>query len=233
LIRPPFWRPKTADPLIASASRAATHSGMRALPDRLYHLAEAANLDAIQRDGLKPAEQLIAESGADAEAARAWRSAQRNTHVVLPSGVEIRDQKPMPASALRRCLVGMSPAEWYEEINARVFLWIDPERMARQQRACGGRPQVILTIDSAALLTAYGSSLAVSPINSGNARRAAAIRGRATFVAYEQWCTDGWASEARALGTTPRSRSHAPVEVTRRGAIPNLMAFVRSVSPIG
>jgi hypothetical protein len=50
--------------------------------------------------------------------------------------------------------------------------------MDRQRRACGSRPQVVLTFDSAALLDHFQVEAFVSPINSGNARRKSARRGR-------------------------------------------------------
>lgn len=200
-----------------------------ALPARVYHLAEAANWSSIQRLGLLPAATLIERAGWPASRAREWRSA----HTILPGGAEIRDQRPMPAPALLRALVGLTPAEWYGLINARVFCWLDPERLNRQCAACGPRPQIVLTLDTAALLARHADAAAVSPINTGNARRAPARRGRATFVPVAQWARDGWATEAAALGTRPRSRSHAPVELTFAEPLPaaTLRAALVSATP--
>lgn len=117
-------------------------------------------------------------------------------------------------------------------INARVFFWLDPDRLNRQRAACEPRPQVVLSINTAALIDAYRKHLAVTPINTGNARRAPARRGAATFVPYSVWQQSGWASEATALGTPLRKRSHAPVEITISHVIPDVMQLVERVTPV-
>jgi hypothetical protein len=77
------------------------------------------------------------------------------------------------------------------KLNGFVFLWLDRERMERRRRACGSRPQLILTFDAAALLDRFGMEAFVSPINSGNARRKAAGRDRDTRVPYRTWLEQG------------------------------------------
>lgn len=198
----------------------------------VYHLAEAGNWPAIARDGLKPAAQLLHEAAVDAALRQALNTTQRGGHTRLPGGAEIRDQAPMPARALATCLVGMTPAQWYAWINDHVFFWFDIERLNRQRRACEPRPQVVLTFDLRRLAAAHAGSLALTPINSGNARRRPAPRSQASFVPWTQWCEEGWVSEAMALGTRPRPRRHAPVELAHRGALPDAMAFVIDTRPL-
>jgi hypothetical protein len=199
---------------------------------RVYHMAEAANWEAIRRDGLHSASTLLDIAGVvGAERARLERN-QRLAHTELPSGAQIRDQRPMPPNALARCLVSMSPAEWYALINSHVFFWIDPERLNRQRAASEPRPQVVLTIDAEKLVAAYEQQIALTPINTGNARRAPAKRGAATFVPYATWVTSGWASEAAALGTPMRKRSHQPVELTVAGSVPDVRQFVVAVQEL-
>jgi len=201
-------------------------------PDRVYHLAEAANLASIRRFGLLPACELIASAGLPSRDRRQLQGAQRLEHTVLPSGVSIRHQRPMPPAALAACLVGSTPAQWYALVNTRVFFWLDPARLNRQRAACGQRPQVVLTIDAAKLLAVYGEHAALTPINTGNARRKPALRSGATFVPYATWRASGWESEAAALGTTLRKRSHQPVELTFAYALPDIMRFVTSMQPL-
>lgn len=139
----------------------------------------------------------------------------------------------MPANALARCLHEMTPADWYALVNAHVFFWVDPERLNRQRKACGARPQVVLTIDVAQLVEAHAARIELTPINTGNARRQPAPRGRATFVPYATWLKSRWASEAAALGTRERSRSHAPVELTVRDAVPYIEKLIVKVTELG
>jgi len=202
------------------------------LPQVVYHLAEAANWPSIQRDGLLPASLLLQRFVRDDAKRAALQQRQRPRHVVLANGVEIRDQRPLPEAALSGCLVDLTAAQWYAMLNERVFFWIDPARVNRQHRACGIRPQVVLTIDTARLIATYQAQVSVSPINTGNARRRPARRGAATFVPYTQWVDTGWASEAAALGTSPRRRSHAPVELTVTGAIPHADRYIVDMSPL-
>ncbi|MCU0646449.1 MAG: hypothetical protein MUF00_00520 [Gemmatimonadaceae bacterium] len=199
---------------------------MLALPTVVYHLAEGSNWPAIQRDGLHPATVLLARSGLPPGEQQRLNTTQRTTHTALPDGTALRDQKPMPPDALARCLVGCTPAEWYALINARVFFWFDVDRLDRQRRACAPRAQVLLAIDATRLIADYRAHAALSPINTGNARRRPAVRGRATFVPISEWERRGWASEAEALGTTPRARSHAPVELTITSAIPDIGSYI-------
>jgi hypothetical protein len=94
----------------------------------------------------------------------------------------------MPPAAVARGLDdGLEPSDWYALINGFVFPWPDRERAARHRRACGNRFHVVVTFDSATLLDRFAAEAFVSPINSGNARRKAARRGRDALVLYTKW----------------------------------------------
>ncbi len=198
----------------------------------LYHMAEAANWPAIQRDGLHSASTLLDLAGILGENRERLEKHQRLTHTELPNGVQLRDQRPMPPAALATCLIGIVPSEWYTLINARVFFWLDPTRLNRQRAACNPRPQVVLTVDASKLVAAYAEKIAVTPINTGNARRRPARRGAATLVPYAAWVTSAWASEAASLGAPVRPSSHPPVELTVAGSIPDIMQFVVGVQQL-
>jgi hypothetical protein len=198
----------------------------------LYHMAEAANWPAIKRDGLHSASTLLDLAGILGENRERLEKHQRLTHTELPNGVQLRDQRPMPPAALATCLIGIVPSEWYTLINARVFFWLDPVRLNRQRAACDPRPQVVLTVDASKLVAAYAEKIAVTPINTGNARRRPARRGAATFVPYAAWVTSAWVSEAASLGAPVRPSSHPPVELTVAGSIPDIMQFVVGVQQL-
>src|SRR5258708_2971089 len=167
----------------------------------IYHMAEAANWPAIQRDGLHSASTLLEFAGIHGEDRERLEKHQRLTHTELPNGVQRRDQRPRAAAALATCLIGIVPSEWYALINARVFFWLDPARLNRQRAACDPRPQVVLTVDASKLVAAYAEKIALTPINTGNARRRPARRGAATLVPYPAWVTSPWARAAASLGT--------------------------------
>ena len=167
--------------------------------ERLYHLAEADNLPSILQHGLMSTEGLLGLVGMPQAERGPLLRRHRPNSFRLSKSVLIRDQGPMPPSALARALVGgLEPADWYALLNGHVFLWPDRDRMERQRQACRGRPQVLLTFDGAALLDRFGGDAFVSPINSGNARRKPALRGRHTLVPYADWLRDGWPTGSRA-----------------------------------
>jgi uncharacterized protein DUF7002 len=141
----------------------------------------------------------------------------RPDNIRLSHSVVIRDQRPMPPAALVRALDDeLEPSDWYALLNSFVFLWSDPERMERQRRACGDRPQVVLTFDADALLDRFAAEAFVSPINSGNARRKAARRGRTTFRPYAKLAAGGLADRP---AHTSSGRISAPLHRPRRGAL--------------
>jgi hypothetical protein len=180
--------------------------------EHLYHLAEASNLQSILKHGLLSTECLLELTGMPADGHAAFLRRHRRTGLRLADGVTIRDQAPMPPTALAPALNdGLTPEDWYALLNGFVFLWPDRKRMERQRRACGDRPQVVMTFDAGALLADFGGSAFMSPFNVGNARRRPARRGRATLVRYTKWLEGGWPD---------RKRTHPPAEVLFASSIP-------------
>jgi hypothetical protein len=195
----------------------------------VYHLVEAENWPSIQQHGLLSTRALLDRIGIHGCNRAAVEREHRPNRTILPTGVVIRDQKPIPPAALERCLIGLTASQWYELLNSKVFFWFDPERLNRQRRACSRFPQVVLRIASDRLLRRYAAQTSLTPINTGNARRKAALRGAATFVPYSVWEDLAWLSEAQALGTRPRPQRHPPVELTVTDSVPDVMDFVLSV----
>lgn len=195
----------------------------------VYHLAEAENWPSIQQHGLLSTRALLDRIGIRGSNRAAVELEHRPNRTMLPTGLVIRDQKPMPPAALERCLIGLTSSQWYELLNSKVFFWFDPKRLNRQRRACSRFPQVVLRIPCDRLLHRYAAQASLTPINTGNARRKAALRGAATFVPYSVWEDSGWLSEAQALGTRPRPRRHRPIELTVTDSVPDVMDFVLSI----
>jgi hypothetical protein len=188
-----------------------------------YHLLDARNWASVQKHGLMSTRRLVEMSGeTDQSDLRRHRPAGRR----LVSGVMIRDQRPMPPKALAGCLRnGLQPEDWFELLNSKVFFWLAPERLNRQRRACASWPQIVLVVDAARLLAHHGARATVSPINTGNAMRAAAPRNRSTFVPYARWLADGWAHED-VSGAARRPANHRPVELTFDDAVPDIADYL-------
>lgn len=193
----------------------------------MYHLTDAANWQSIQQHGLLSTSALLDVSGVQGRERELIEQQQRTQQMTLANGAIIRDQTPMPPTALEGCLRGMTPHEWYALLNSRVFFWFEMERLNRLLKANQKSPQIVMVLDTEQVLAAYAEQIALTPINTGNARRRPAMRGRQTFVPYKTWVESRWASEAEALGTKMRPKSHSPVELTILDAVPDAMNFVK------
>jgi hypothetical protein len=171
---------------------------MRDRIPHLYHLADTANLTSILRHGLMSTEQLLQLSPISPPAQAQLLRTHRPDNVRLCESILIRDQRPMPPRALARVLDdGLEPGDWYALLNSFVFLWRDQARMKRYFGAYNSRPQVVLTFDATVLLERLQAHAFVSPINSGNARRRAARRGRMTLIPFATWQREGWPTGER------------------------------------
>ncbi len=206
------------------------------LPAHVFHLVEASNWPSVQRRGLLSARRLLEEAkfpGTETGVEGVRTTQHRPGHLVLADGTLIRDQAPVPPSALARCLVdGTTPGQWYALLNSWVFFWCDRARLERQARACAPRPQIVLTLDAERLLARHGARAALTPFNTGFARRQPAPRGRNTFVPYVEWLKNGWASETADRSGKVRPRRHAPVELVIADAVPDVWEFIVASQPL-
>ena len=190
---------------------------MSKLPRHFYHLAEPANLASIRRHGLLSAERLMKLARIGSDELHSALSRHRPSSLVLSNGVIIRDQSPMPPSALARALPpGVVPGDWYRFLNGFVFLWANRERLDRHLVAFRKRPQALLVFDAARLIEEREEELLLSPINSGNAMRRASPRSYELFVPYRNWLKSGWPP----INGHSRSKATAPAEVVLRGGLP-------------
>jgi Family of unknown function (DUF7002) len=194
---------------------------------RIYHMTDASNWTSIQQYGLLSTSRLLRLAGIYGDERYYLERRQRLRARRLPNGAVIRDQLPLSPASLERCLAtGLVPEDWYVELNRRVFFWLDHQRLNRQRRACGSSPQIVLTVNAHHLLSRYSGQAALTPFNTGNARRSPALRGRETFVPFDKWRESGWAWEASALQTPLRSPSHLPVELAIADAVEDVLDFV-------
>jgi hypothetical protein len=197
---------------------------------RIYHMTDASNWPSIQQHGLLSTSRLLNLAGLDGDERYDLERRQRLRALRLPNGALIRDQLPMSPAALSVCLAsGLAPEDWYLELNRRVFFWLDRGRLNRHRHACDSSPQIVLIVDAHHLLSGYLEQAALTPFNTGNARRRPARRGRETFVPFDKWKESGWSWEAAALRTPLRPSSHPPVELAIADAVKDVLDFVVEV----
>jgi hypothetical protein len=186
-------------------------------PTYFYHWAEPSNLASIRRHGLLSTERLLTLANIRAVQREEILSQHRPNQLVLPNGIVIRDQTPMPPDLLAKALPkDISASDWYRFLNRFVFLWADRERVEQHRRAFNGRPQVLLVFDAVLLLTECKDQVRLSPINSGNARRRPAPRSWPLFVPYQEWIAQGWP----VIAGKRRSQSVLPAEIVLHGRMP-------------
>jgi hypothetical protein len=161
-------------------------------------MAEADTWPSIRKSGLLSTSALLDLYGIDGEERRRIESCRREECVTIQHDIYgpavIRDQKPMSERALRKCLKGITPTEWYRLLNGKVFFWLTAERVSRllSARAYRGREHTVLTIDTARLLQNHQREVTLSPINSGSTVYNPQPRGADTFQTLANYPFDVW-----------------------------------------
>jgi len=159
----------------------------------LYHMAQAGTWDSIQKIGLLSTTALLDLFEVNGELRTRIESQHRPECVQIShprhGAVEIRDQKPMSEKALHKCLLDVTPQQWYELLNRRVFLWVTEKRVVTllQARAYKNREHLVLTIDTTRLLKKHAQNVTLSPINSGSTVYNPQPRGSSTFSSFDEF----------------------------------------------
>ncbi|QIN80800.1 hypothetical protein GBA65_12730 [Rubrobacter marinus] len=136
-------------------------------------MAEDGSWESIRSVGLLSTSALLDRFEVRGERRREIESSRRPEIVEIQhpelGRAFVRDNKPMQEKTLERCLVGMTPREWYENLNRRVFFWVDEKRLRKLlgARAYRERPHLVLEIDTAELLQRHSEKVSLSSINSG------------------------------------------------------------------
>jgi hypothetical protein len=160
---------------------------------KLYHMAEADTWDSICEHGLLSTSALLDLFEVRGAQRYAIESEHRPnsipvSHPVYGTAV-IRDQKPMSDSGLLRCLRDVTPREWYETLNRRVFFWLTKKRLLTLLNAKPYRAQkhCVLTIDTALMLERHLNEITLAPLNSGCTKPYPHPRGSDTFFSLPDY----------------------------------------------
>lgn len=198
---------------------------------RLWHMAEDGSWDSIRKHGLLSTTALLDLYGYEGEARHVLESARRPDSVLISAAglphATVRDQKPMTASALEKCLMdGTTPKEWFETLNSRVFFWLSKKRLRKLlgARAYRDRPQTVLTLDTKSLVEANRDRIMLSPINSGATIYNPAPRGLDTFLTIVDYPFTEWRRK-RVLDNTI-------VELTVLRGVPDIVDHVVAVHSV-
>ncbi|MCA1506667.1 hypothetical protein I6F23_22575 [Bradyrhizobium sp. NBAIM02] len=136
----------------------------------------------------------------------------------------VRDQFPMDDKGLLRCLQdGLTPRDWYQLLNGKVFFWLTRDRLLRLLNAGNYRLEEhdVLEIDAARLVGAYRDKIWLSPMNSGCTKPIPHPRGKDTFMRISDYPYSDWSKK--------RKRGERVVELCVDYSVPDITKFVKRV----
>ncbi len=198
------------------------------LHPKLFHMAEEDTWESIRDSGLLSTSALLDRFEVKGDQRKEIEEKNRRTskticHANYGFSV-IRDQIVMTDGALKKCLEGLSPLEWYKILNSKVFFWPTEKRLSSlfNARAYRGKTQTILTIDTKSFLGKYAGKIMLSPINSGSTIFKPQPRGLSTFLPMSEFPFEQWKQKRR-------SKKKAIAEVTIDYSVPDIKDFVESV----
>ena len=207
------YQPRYGDRLVDVDELVATYPS-------LYHMAEAGSWEGIQQHGLLSTSALLDLFEINGDLRLALESARRPESVTITAPLHgtaiVRDQIPLREGPLEQCLVG-STAEWYRELNRRVFFWVSEQRVEGllQGRAYRDRAHDVLTVDTASLVAARADEITLAPINTGSTIYNPRPRGVGTFLSITDYPFEDWRRR--------RSRRAAVVELAVDGGVRDIV----------
>jgi hypothetical protein len=157
-------------------------------------MTEQGSWASIQKYGLRSTTALLDLFEIDSAKRKPIESARRPEAVKIEHPVHgmawIRDNKPINETVLRRTLTGMSEPDWYRTLNARVFFWLNKDRLSsiRNATAYRDRQHDVLVFSTAKLLDRHANVVELSHLNSGAVHPAADYpRGAGTFARIPEY----------------------------------------------
>ena len=175
-----------------------TPEDLAARHPRLYHVTAAGSADLIVSGGLLSALQLLDRFEADPET-RQQATARRIRCITLRhptyGTATITDNRPLIMASLARCLDGMTPPEWLQLLNERVFFWVSEAGLATLAKSAVNRMRRVdvLVLKTLSVARAAAGRIELCPFNSGSTIRRPPRRGRNTFTPLGRYSHAEWA----------------------------------------
>ncbi len=193
----------------------------------LFHMAERdAWRSGIKEHGLLSTSSLLDLYGRHGKERFSIESKHRKEIITMDApglnAVKIRDQKPMDDSGLLRCLPhDISPQQWYEFLNQKVFFWMTRDRLHKlsNARAYRSTEHEVLILNSRKIVEAYSKKIWLCPYNSGCTKPFPHPRSYSIFSRIEDYPYQEWRCK--------RGRSgDIVVELCIDGGVSNIVDFV-------
>ena len=158
----------------------------------LYHFTEQGAWEGVRRNGLLSTSALLDLYGVDGDRRFRLESTKRSkterlTKPGLPDAF-VRDQHAINDTNLRQALTqGITPRQWYEFLNGKVFFWAEPARLYGMAKAYGRGAREVIVLDTVLLVAAYRDRIRLTHMNSGATRSPYHYRGYNTFCRIEDY----------------------------------------------
>ena len=118
----------------------------------------------------------------------------------------------MNEKKMKTCLVGVSIPEWISLINSRIFFFASKEKADVLLGRYASYENLLLEVDTSALLSEYAQHVSICRINAGAFVRKPVPRGRDTFIPLSNYIY---------------KKKRNVAEVTLDTPIPNILAISR------
>lgn len=194
----------------------------------LYHMAERGSWQSIYEFGLLSTTALLDLYHVPGPLRQRIESAKRDQSFELELDglpkIVVRDQFPMTDSGLLRCLPKhITPRDWYQLLNERVFFWLTKDRLLRLLNAGTYRAQShdVLELCTRRLVEDYFGKIWLCPINSGCTKPMPHPRDETTFRRIQDYPYSHWRSRRR--------RGERVVELSIEHSVPNIREYVKRV----
>jgi len=185
---------------------------------RLYHLTFASNLPGIEQHGLHSANSL-ADLHAFAPDEREASIVLRRRCIQNLHGISLRDQHAASEKKMKSCLVGITIPDWLTLLNSKIFFFVEKEKALRLAEVYASYSNILLEVDTTALLATHASHITLSRINTGSFIHNPRPRGRSSFIPLDEFVY--------------RKSRDTPAEFTLDAPILNILeiATVHELSP--
>jgi hypothetical protein len=175
---------------------------------KLYHLTFASNLPGIREHGLISSNGL-ADLHSFTTEERETTIHTRRRCIQNMHGVSLRDQHTAHESKMKSCLVKITIPEWLSLLNGKVFFFLSREKADRFAETYQGYENLLLEVDTAALLTTHAGHMTLCRVNSGSFLYNSRPRGRNSFIPLAEY--------------TFKNKRDTPAEVTLDVPISNIL----------
>jgi len=196
---------------------------------RVYHMAHADSWDGIRRHGLMSTTALLDLFEIQDPERANIRSRRRLASVVIEHSIHgkavIRDNKPLDDQGLLRCLTDLSPTEWYQILNDKVFFWLTEQRLTTllAARAYRSDQHCVVAVSTSRFVRDYSDRIWLSAMNSGTTKPIAHPRGANTFQRIRDYPFDDWRAKR---GSAEKAIAELAVDY----AVPDIVQYVEQVT---